>query len=182
MNFETIEYLKIGTPKQVKAYALLAKYQLMATLAKYEPLLVGTIPINIDIQTSDLDIICYWQSKEEFKAFVITHFATCSGFKTWENYELNAVVANFMIEDFEIEIFGQNTPTKEQFAYKHLVIENEILQVVGEDFRQNIITLKKQGFKTEPAFAHLLKLEGNPYEALLTFRIDSLRKKNDREG
>ncbi|MGL5579695.1 MAG: DUF4269 domain-containing protein, partial [Cetobacterium sp.] len=34
-------------------------------------------------------------------------------------------------------------------------------------FRQKIIELKKDGMKTEPAFAFLLKLEGNPYDKIL---------------
>ncbi len=81
--------------------------------------------------------------------------------------ELPAIVANFFIDDFEIEIFGQAVPSIQQAAYKHMLIEDYLLKKYGEAFRQQIITLKKQGYKTEPAFALLLGLEGNPYTELL---------------
>jgi len=48
-----------------------------------------------------------------------------------------------------------------------MLIENKILEQEGKQFRKKIIALKEQGYKTEPAFATLLGLEGNPYEALL---------------
>lgn len=48
-----------------------------------------------------------------------------------------------------------------------MLIEHQILLEKGESFRQEIISLKKQGIKTEPAFAQLLGLSGDPYEAIL---------------
>ena len=51
-----------------------------------------------------------------------------------------------------------------------MIIEAEILEEKGEDFRQKIIELKKSGIKTEPAFAQLLNLKGDPYEALINFK------------
>ena len=51
-----------------------------------------------------------------------------------------------------------------------MIIENEILKEQGEEFRKKIIELKIQGYKTEPAFAKLLQLSGNPYEAILNFK------------
>ena len=80
-------------------------------------------------------------------------------------------MANFTLEDFEIEIFGQNRPSREQEAFRHLLIEDEILESKDETFRAEIIKLKKQGFKTEPAFAKLLKLKGDPYLALLAYKV-----------
>ena len=38
-------------------------------------------------------------------------------------------------------------------------------------FRRQIIDLKKQGLKTEPAFAKLLALTGDPYVELLSFEL-----------
>ncbi len=76
-------------------------------------------------------------------------------------------MCSFNVGEFEVEIFGQNIPSKQQNAYLHLLVEHQILQQQGEDFRRNIIALKKIGYKTEPAFAKLLELKGNPYQALL---------------
>lgn len=79
--------------------------------------------------------------------------------------------ANFFINDFEFEIFGQNIPTELQNAYRHMLVEHKILQEAGGDFRTQIIELKRQGYKTEPAFAKLLALQGDAYEELLKLEI-----------
>lgn len=68
-----------------------------------------------------------------------------------------------------MEIFGQPVPTKQQMGYRHLIAEHKLLMKHGETFRQKIIKLKKQGYKTEPAFAKALGLKGDPYLELLKF-------------
>jgi hypothetical protein len=40
-----------------------------------------------------------------------------------------------------------------------MIIEYEILQTKGENFRLEIIKLKQQGYKTEPVFGMLLGLK-----------------------
>ncbi|MNT60724.1 hypothetical protein D3C72_1983240 [compost metagenome] len=82
-----------------------------------------------------------------------------------------SVVANFFVETFEIEIFGQNIPTELQNGYKHMVIEDQILRSRDENFRLEIIKLKESGIKTEPAFGLLLGLNGNVYQELLDYKI-----------
>lgn len=167
INFLNITYLKSGTEKQQKAYQILTTNNILEKLNSYTPILVGTIPINIDIETSDLDIVCNIQDKEEFKNVLKTYFSNENRFIISENSTHNSIKANFLIEDFEIEIFGQNIPSQEQNGYRHMLIEHKVLVEKGEAFRQKIVKLKKQGYKTEPAFAKLLGLTGNAYEALL---------------
>ncbi len=171
MNFRTIEYLKVGNEKQRQAYEILTSHQILSDLEIYDPILVGTIPIHIDIETSDLDILCCWKEKQEFIDRLIYLFGNQSNFKLWENTERQAVVASFVLSGFEIEIFGQNIPTNQQVAYRHMLVEFEILNWRGEKFRQEIVELKRQGYKTEPAFGIALGLKGNPYEELLTYEI-----------
>ncbi|MGL4365226.1 MAG: DUF4269 domain-containing protein [Cetobacterium sp.] len=43
-------------------------------------------------------------------------------------------------------------------------------------FQDKIVSLKRAGIKTEPAFAKLLELNGNPYEELLNFEFLSNRE------
>lgn len=76
------------------------------------------------------------------------------------------------MDGFEIEIFGQTIPTKQQFAYRHMMVEHNLLNKYGEVFRQQIIELKRQGHKTEPAFAIALNLTGDPYMELLKFETN----------
>jgi len=172
-DFTSIEYLKTGNQKQIHAFEVLSQNKVLINLAKFDPILVGTIPINIDIENSDLDIICYWKNKTDFIAKLNALFGNENNFQIREtsidNQEI--IIANFKINAFEIEIFGQNIPTKNQNGYKHMIIENEILKAKDENFRLEIIKLKQNGYKTEPAFAYLLGLNGDPYSELLKYQI-----------
>ncbi|MCH7403206.1 DUF4269 domain-containing protein [Belliella kenyensis] len=169
MDFSGISYLLEGSERHRSAFSLLLSLDVFGVFHSFEPILVGTFPINIDIESSDLDIICSFDNAEDFKQKLIDSFGSFSGFEIRETMKHSgySVIANFFVADFEIEIFGQKTPSKEQYAYKHMLIEHALLQKMGEEFRQEIIALKKQGFKTEPAFAKVLGLKGDPYEALL---------------
>lgn len=173
IDFSTIDYLKNGNQKQVQAFEVLTQHKILSNLAEFDPILVGTIPIDIAIENSDLDIICYWKNKTDFIEKIIFFFEKKAGFTIREIFinDRDSVVANFKIENFEIEVFGQNIPTKDQNGYRHMLIENEILQSKGNDFRLEIIKLKQNGYKTEPAFAHLLGLKGDPYATLLDYKI-----------
>ena len=170
IDFTTIDYLKKGNEKQKRAFEVLAKHKLFEKLKDYSPILAGTIPIEIDIEGSDLDIICEVKNESDFIEFLNQNFQDYNNFileKVTANDE-KSIVLNFMLEEFPIEIFGQNKPATEQNAYRHMIAEYKILQEKGAGFKQKIIELKKKGIKTEPAFGILLGLE-NPYEDLLKF-------------
>lgn len=173
-KFDNIEYLITGNDRQKNAYNVLTENNILKKLEKFKPILTGTIPINIDIEDSDLDIACYWQNKDDFIEKLKTSFGDQENFKVKEMTiaDDEVVLASFFVGNFEIEIFGQNRETKKQNSYKHLLIEDKILVLKGEKFRQDIIKLKKSGYKTEIAFAFLLGLEGNPFEAVLKYKID----------
>lgn len=173
IDFSKIKYLKDGNLKQQKAFELLTQSQILELLSDFDPILVGTIPINIDIDNSDLDIICCWKSKTDFIAKLNDNFKNKRQYTIREVVidTVETVIANFFIADFEIEVFGQNIPVKKQNGYRHLLIEHEILNAKGESFRLEIIKLKQQGYKTEPAFGKLLALTGNPYQQLLDYKI-----------
>ena len=169
IDFKNIAYLRLGNDKQKRAYEVLTKNEVMTCLMEFHPILIGTIPINIDLNNSDLDIICYFSERSNFEKLVIEKFGSAEKFKIWENssQESLAIVANFFMDGFEIEIFGQNIPSSEQKGYRHMLVEHRLLKERGNEFRRRIIELKKKGYKTEPAFAFELGLKGDPYEALL---------------
>lgn len=174
IDFAKLDYLKVGNERQKRAYEVLTKYRIFQVLESYSPILAGTIPIEIDIDGSDLDIICELNFRFEedflddvafskmipFEADVKVEYPIINGEKS--------ITINFMLEEFPIEIFAQNKPITQQNAYLHMIAEHKILQEKGEEFKQKIIDLKKKGIKTEPAFGMLLNLE-NPYEDLLKF-------------
>lgn len=172
IDFTRIDYLKDGNRRQKRAYEVLTQYKVLEKLISYSPLLAGTIPIEIDIEGSDLDIICEvdLRYRERFlEELTLNELIPPETEVKIETILVNgekSIVLNFMLEEFQIEIFGQNKPSMEQNAYRHMLVEYKILQEKGADFKQKIIELKKQGIKTEPAFGMLMNLE-NPYEDLL---------------
>nr|WP_199002304.1 DUF4269 domain-containing protein [Flavobacterium sp. ASV13] len=173
IDFTNIAYLKTGNPIQVQAYNTITQNKIIEVLSEFDPILAGTIPININIENSDLDIICYWQNKTNFIEKLKLFFKNEKDFEIRE-IEINgnkSVIANFKTDHFEIEVFGQNIPSKNQNGYKHMIIEHEILQSKDENFRLEIIKLKQNGYKTEPAFAYLLGLNGDPYMELLKYKL-----------
>jgi len=168
-HFHSLAHLSTGNTRQQAAYNLLLKYDLFGILQSFDPILAGTIPINIDIENSDLDIVCCFKNKADFKNTVTLAFSGFENFlltDTLINQE-ETILANFSVEGWPVEVFGQYIPTLQQNAYRHMVAEYLLLEHYGESFRQEVIELKKQGYKTEPAFAKLLGLNGDPYLELL---------------
>ncbi|WP_250252977.1 DUF4269 domain-containing protein [Chryseobacterium sp. Marseille-Q3244] len=172
IDFTKIDYLKTGNERQRRAYEILTKHRIFEKLKEYSPILAGTIPIEIDIEGSDLDLIFEVDLKFEEDFLDDLMLSRFIPHDVGVEYPIvngeKCITLNFMLEGLPIEIFGQNKPTTQQNAYLHMIAEHKILQEKGEEFKQKIIDLKKKGIKTEPAFGMLLGLE-NPYKDLLKF-------------
>ncbi|WP_339317782.1 DUF4269 domain-containing protein [Paenibacillus sp. FSL R10-2734] len=168
-DWRNVDYLRHGTAVQREVFNLLTELDIMSLLTDYNPLLVGTVPLGIQVKGSDLDIICEVHDPVEFQARGSRYFGAMDGFVSVSRVVqgIPRTKINFMVKGWPIELFGQPRRTELQNGYLHMVIEAEILALMDEDFRQRIITMKSNGQKTEPAFAQALGLEGDPYEALL---------------
>lgn len=175
-NWKNIDYLLSGNQKQRSVHKILTEMKILEVLKKYNPIVVGTIPISIDIDKSDIDIACEVYNFNEFEKLVINSFSHFENLKMRKRKEdeKEILVVNFFIEKFEVEIYGENTSVENQNGYRHMVIEDILLKIGGSKLKEEIIHLKKQGVKTEPAFAKYLNLSGNPYDELL-----NLENKNE---
>ncbi|WP_346937272.1 DUF4269 domain-containing protein [Clostridium sp.] len=180
-DFTNINYLKHGNIKQQNAYKVLKNLDIFNVLKKFDPILVGTIPINIDIENSDLDIACEVQDFEEFQKLVEDRYSMHHKFHISNNSTDNEIIltVNFYVEGIEIEIYAQSLNSCKQNGYRHMVVEDRILRLGGERTREEIVILKKSGLKTEPAFARYLGIDGNPYDELLKIEEYSDKKIRD---
>lgn len=166
-----IDYLQTGTARQQQAYAALRRLGILTTLRAYGPILAGTIPLAIDVPGSDLDLICEVMEADQpaFAALLERHYGALPGFKLryarWQ--ELPTVLCRFRAEGFDWELFAQPRPARQQQAVRHLQVEYDVLRAGGKAWRQALRQLRQAGLKTEPAFARLLRLPGDPYAALL---------------
>lgn len=168
-NWHDITYLKSGNERQKNTYSVLNKLKIFKILREYNPTLVGTIPIEIDISESDLDIICEVYDLEKFEELVIKSFNKYDNFRI-ERQTVKGLLISlsyFGYSNFLIEIFGQPKPVIEQNGYRHMIVEKKLLEISGESAGKQIIKLKKLGLKTEPAFAKYFNLNGDPFDELL---------------
>lgn len=156
------------TGRQREAERTLSELRIFEVLAKYHPVLTGTVPLGLDVDSSDLDIVCEAHDLDEFEQNVSRAYGWYPGFETHrtESMGFPASVVNFQTTCFPIQIFAQAIPVHRQRAYRHLIVESRLLQLAGEEARAALRQLREQGMKTEPAFAHYFRLEGDPYERL----------------
>lgn len=171
-DWQNPRYLQSGTSRQQQAYRAWGALGLGTVLHDFGPLITGTIPLDIDVANSDLDVCCEvaLAAQDAFEALVRRHYGYLPTFwvSRFASRGHAAIVCSFSYEGLPVEVFGQALPTTQQYAFRHLVVEAAILEAGGEPWQAAVRQLKQRGLKTEPAFAQLLHLPGDPYEALLT--------------
>jgi len=149
----------------------------LAILSRYKPVLAGTIPLDIDIEGSDLDVICEVYQHGEFREVLESAFGRFLDFSLVDEQVqgLPTTICRFTFDGFPVEIFGQALPVERQNAYLHMVVEYELL-CLHQAAREAIRALKRLGYKTEPAFAKHFGLLGDPYRVLLEMAKASLTR------
>lgn len=139
-------------------------------LEAFEAVQVGSYPIHVNVAGSDVDIICCYSNENIFIEYLSRMFSANTGFHIGRKNSrgVECIVCRFTYGDMPVEIFGQQMPVKQQYAWRHMEAERRLLKLGGDDLREKIMALRLRGVKTEQAFATALNLEGDPYETLLT--------------
>ena len=168
-DWRDITYLQQGNPRQKQAHRALRDLRVFEILRDYSPVLAGTVPLELSLPGSDLDILCEAYDMVRFRQRVAGAFRDYADFQIKEKIikGIWSLVASFQAGDFRIEIFGQPRPVEEQHAYRHMLVEARLLEIGGAEARAEIRRLKQKGLKTEPAFAEYFGLPGDAYEVLL---------------
>ncbi len=144
---------------------------LPAVLRRFQPVVIGTPGLGIALPESDIDVACTWPDLNDFLREAQQNFGSLDNF----NYAFPdlayhgepAVCVRFEVLGWCIELFCQTIPVARQWGVRHFQVQRRLLRLAPELTGQ-IVTLKRRGLKTEPAFAAALALTGDPYEALLT--------------
>ena len=165
MNWRDYSNLRTGDEKQRQAFATLKSLNIFEKLQGLDPALVGTVWLRLDIPGSDLDIICELDRSASFESIVTDAFGGENRFETWTRSS-GEQVARFETAILPVEIFAKDEPIEQQYAWRHLSVMARLLDTKAE-LREQVRSLKHMGLSTEKAFAKLLNLEGDPYEALL---------------
>ena len=156
-------------PKRLDYSRVIETLQVLPCLAAYTPVVIGTPPLGLAIAGSDIDIACCAPDLERFGADLVRGFGSLPRFEMRRSLvrSVPSLVCSFDFMHWTIEIFGQPVPVAAQYGVRHFAIERRVLGLLGAGFRARVLALKTAGLKTEPAFAQLLGLAGDPYKALL---------------
>jgi hypothetical protein len=157
-----------GSPEQQKAFEAIRALQIFVLLERYDPAHVGTIGNGLNISGSDIDIVCCAADLDAFESFMRQTFGHLSEFTVSRKISRGAlhIVASFEYI-LPVEIYCESAPVEKQLGFRHYVLTCQLLSVAGERLRNSVRRLKELGMKTEPALAHCLGLEGDPYLSLL---------------
>jgi hypothetical protein len=161
-------YLAGGNRRQRAVYEIVTELNILITLQPYNPVIAGTIPIDVDIEGSDIDILCGYVDGGEFENTLKRCYSGESNFAIRQARfrEKASIVSSFIHGEYTVEIFGQMSHPRQQDGFVHMVVEHRILQMCTDSFREEVRRLKREGFGTEPAFARLLGISSDPYDAL----------------
>lgn len=148
---------------------ILKETNILNLLDDLNPLIINTFLLDISIASSDFDILIQYKDKEQYIKRMKTLFTNYPSFKI-EEYQINhlsSILTSFSYNGLSFEIFAQEISPIKQNAYLHFLTEERLLKLGGNDFKEMVMKLRREGLKTEPAFATALKLKGDAFEEML---------------
>jgi hypothetical protein len=146
----------------------LAHAGIVEALVAFSPRVAGTPPLGLDLPSSDIDILCHARDAAAFATVLWSLGAGRDGFTLHQwRHAPRPVVGRFQAHGWTFEIFGSPDPVEMQAGWRHFTVEARLLALGGPGLRAAIMAARLTGLKTEPAFAQVLKLRGDPYAALL---------------
>ncbi|MBY8826170.1 DUF4269 domain-containing protein [Sphingomonas colocasiae] len=150
----------------------IARSGVLERLSAFDPHVAGTPPLGLDLATSDIDILCHCPVPDVFAAALWQAFGDAEGFaiRQWAS-GARAIIADFVSHGWSFEIFGQAVPVRDQQGWRHFRVEQRLLALGGEGLRRAVLEKRRAGMKTEPAFAAVLGLPGDPYRAMLDLEM-----------
>ena len=142
---------------------------ILKTLAAYDPHVAGTPPLGVEVETSDIDVLCCAPDAEAFVYDMLRFYGEMSGFRIWQWVSKDRpVIATFRACGWDFEIFASPLPVAKQVGWRHFEMERRLLALGGDGFKSAIQALRQQGLKTEPAFWAALGREGDAHLGLLS--------------
>jgi predicted metalloenzyme YecM len=168
----------INIEKNTKVWNAINKSDILNLFFDNNPLIAGTFPLDIYTDTSDLDIILEACDLNILSESLLKHFGSCEEFKitSLEVDHKPTLICNFKLDGIPFEIFAQDRPSVQQTAYLHLLVEERLLKIGGDSFKQKIKKARASGLKTEPAFADILGIKTDPYKSLLELQTKSFNE------
>ncbi|TCU75004.1 uncharacterized protein DUF4269 [Bradyrhizobium sp. R2.2-H] len=162
-------------PRSIPNYeAAIDSSGLLEELREFDPRVVGTLPLDLSTPTSDVDVVCHVTDTAAFAEIVWRRYSLCEGFALYQwRSSLRPVVARFNWGGWPFELFGDPRPVDQQEGWLHFEIERRLLALDDGRLRKAVADHRARGMKTEPAFAVVLGIAGDPYAGLLALARES---------
>lgn len=162
-------------PRQVASYeAAIGCSGLLDELREFDPRVVGTLPLGLSTRTSDIDVVCHVRDAAAFAEAVWRRYRCCDGFAIYQwCSSRRPVIVRFEWDGWPFELFGDPRPVDQQEGWLHFEVERRLLALDDGPLRKAVAGLRARGMKTEPAFAAVLGIAGDPYVGLLALARES---------
>ncbi|KWV50021.1 phage capsid protein [Bradyrhizobium macuxiense] len=153
----------------VQDYALaITRSEVTEVLERFDPRIVGALPLDLAVSGSDIDIVCHAPDPNAFAEVLWQHYRTADGFALYRwRSDTRPVIARFVWDGWPFELFGDTRPVDRQRGWIHFEVERRLLALDDGRLRQAVGARRAAGMKTEPAFAAVLGIGGDPYPGLL---------------
>jgi len=146
----------------------------MELLKPFDPRIVGTLPLDLAVPGSDIDVVCHALDPNAFADIVWTHYQSADDFVLYRwARDTRPAIARFVWDGWPFELFGDPCPVDQQRGWIHFEVERRLLALDDGRLRRAVRTLRARGLKTEPAFAAVLGISGDPYRGLLELATET---------
>lgn len=177
MSLESV--IRVEENKTV--FRAIADSNILRSFKNYTPFIAGTFPLGIHTKNSDVDVLMYAVDLNELEVTLKSHYESHDEFECLRSFVdgIETLIVNFNQGHVPFEIFAQNRPVVEQKAYKHFQVEERLIKLGGDLFKETVMGFRMDGTKTEPAIAEALNIEADPYNELLILqKADAFKLKN----
>lgn len=149
--------------------------EILTRLKKYRPLIAGSFPLGLQNDDSDVDILLQAQDLKKLEVELRQYYGNMLGYLAqFEQVDgLSTLVVHFQYQNRGFEFFAQNCEPVRQRAYLHFLVEERLLKWGGANFKKQVLEKRRQGLKTEPAFAEVLGISEDPYLFLIELQKKS---------
>lgn len=128
----------------------------------FNPALVGSYPVGLALEGSDLDYVCDAYDLEAFATTAIEAFGDLDNF-TCEMKNMrggaSCVVTFESPNGYPVEIVAQPRPTGQNYGYLRMLVTARLVAFVGKSGQENLLKLKKGGASTDVALMTLFGID-----------------------
>lgn len=186
-NWYDYTVIRDGSPRQMRAYSVVFdELMVFLHMKPYKPVWVGSYPLGIDAETSDINILLEPEQLRVFLVDVRKHYGHHDDFKlVWKAINKTpTIVARFQVKGFWVDMFAQCRPLNEQDAFVQMLMTARLLAIGGDEACEGIRQNKTNGQNTPDAIMAYFNIEtDNAQQKLLDYaRFDNDRLRREVEA